>query len=1097
MIFSCCNERRKAAVRENPSLNGIDFLEVLDQDAIALGSPQQRTLVIRCLKPAPAGLVPQNVLIQGGESIIGITADWIAPASALPPAPATNAQEQSYFSNLVSAAETLVIRVDKAGDFSTYTLRLVNDADQAGEDPFQVTEALAGFDPQLTSVDFSFKVECGPDFDCAPLPPNCPPNLPSPPQINYLAKDYGSFRMVMLDRMKQLLPGWAPSSEADFGVALAELISYVGDRLSYQQDAIATEAYIETARSRISMRRHARLVDYEVQDGSSARAWVRLEVSEQVFLDRKKTRFYTDVPNLPSDLSPGSGNEEAALLAGTKVFEPMQDAMLFPEHNQMSFYTWGDSNCCLPRGATEATLLGTYPDLQPGDVLIFQEMVGPQTGQSADADIRRRWAVRLTQVTTRDALGNALVDPLFESQTGLPITDPSTQDPAPVTEIQWSSSDALPFPVCISSEFIDSDDRHQAVTGVSLAFGNVVLADHGVTFSGIALGTVPEPTLFVPQNMAADRCSPMALAPLPVRFRPRVPDSPVTQATPLALTGSPVTPDVVMLNGATSVSLSDVNEAPCLLIRADDPFAWPQFFGVIVSANSINPADIDLSVVYSPLGGGHGVPTPIVIERFESLSFTPADPNYVAKQVNALSKLVQVPASYVPPASPPAGYSPSVTNLPVSGPIALTDTASVAYLTVQPTNPATWPSQFGVLAQGSQQDDASFTMLVVFQPASGGIGVSLPVIIESFVDVSLATVADQFDANSDLITVQSFEGAPAPGLSATDLMHPNVQSAVPIIELTGSLAGLAFPWAAARTLLASDESDRAFVVEVEADGVATLRFGDGVNGLRPDSGTVFTASYRVGNGADGNVGPESLIHLATDDARIQTCTNPMPAMGGSDPETNDQIRRRAPQAFLTQERAVTMADYENIVERNAGIDESVATLRWTGSWYTVFIAAEPVGGGSLSPALSTAIQRDVERYRLAGQDLQMESPEYVSLEIELTVCVDPSYFRSDVEKGLLQVLGTGIQPNGQRGFFYPDNFTFGQSIYLSPIYQAARSVPGILTVTATKFQRQGVDTDEYLSLGELRLGSFQIARLANDRSLPDHGRLTFVILGGK
>ena len=349
------------------------------------------------------------MLIQGGESITHISVDWVAPASTPPPL-LTNPKEQSYFQSLPDAANVLVVRTGQAGDFSPYKLRLVNDATQALEDPFAVTEVLIGFDPQLAEVEFSFKVECGPNFDCAPQSPQCPPSGPVPPPINYLAKDYGSFRTVILDRLSQLLPGWAGTSEADLGVALAELIAYVGDHLSYQQDAVATEAYLGTARSRISLRRHALLVDYHVHDGANARAWIQLQVAgnpgDPIFLDRSVTRFYTFAPGMPSSLAIGSNNEEAALLSGVQVFEPMCDAVLYPEHDQISFYTWGDTDCCLPKGATEATLAGSYPNLHPGDVLIFQEMKGPQTGDPADADIRHRCAVRLTQVAL-------LVDPLF------------------------------------------------------------------------------------------------------------------------------------------------------------------------------------------------------------------------------------------------------------------------------------------------------------------------------------------------------------------------------------------------------------------------------------------------------------------------------------------------------------------------------------------------------------------------------------------------------------------------------------------------------------------------------------------------------------
>ena len=45
----------------------------------------------------------------------------------------------------------------------------------------------------------------------------------------------------------------------------------------------------------------------------------------------------------------------------------------------------------------------------------------------ADADIRHRCAVRLTAVTTQNAQGQPLVDPLFEEGTGHPIVSVSQQ----------------------------------------------------------------------------------------------------------------------------------------------------------------------------------------------------------------------------------------------------------------------------------------------------------------------------------------------------------------------------------------------------------------------------------------------------------------------------------------------------------------------------------------------------------------------------------------------------------------------------------------------------------------------------------------------
>jgi hypothetical protein len=163
VIYQCCDEKRKAAVLGNPTLNGIDYLEVLGFDAVPLGLQPQIILLLHCLKAVPATVKPNNIIIAGGESITGITAAWVTPAST-PPSKMTAAQ-QNYFTSLPDAAKVLLIGTNVAGDFSPYTLRLVNLSSQALEDPFEVTEVLSGFDPQLAEVEFSFKVECPPYFD--------------------------------------------------------------------------------------------------------------------------------------------------------------------------------------------------------------------------------------------------------------------------------------------------------------------------------------------------------------------------------------------------------------------------------------------------------------------------------------------------------------------------------------------------------------------------------------------------------------------------------------------------------------------------------------------------------------------------------------------------------------------------------------------------------------------------------------------------------------------------------------------------------------------------------------------------------------------
>jgi predicted phage baseplate assembly protein len=306
-------------------------------------------------------------------------------------------------------------------------------------------------------------------------------------------------------------------------------------------------------------------------------------------------------------------------------------------------------------------------------------------------------------------------------------------------------------------------------------------------------------------------------------------------------------------------------------------------------------------------------------------------------------------------------------------------------------------------------------------------------------------------------------------------------------------------WQARRQLLDSAGDATDLVVEIDDDGTAQLRFGDDVHGQRPNTGTAFVAAYRVGNGAVGNVGADAIVHLVGPQpalALVLGVRNPLPAIGGVEPESIASVRRNAPEAFRTQQRAVTTDDYAAVTQRDPQVQRAAASLRWTGSWHTVFITADPWDGVDPVP-LKNGLAAEVERLRMAGHDLVFDDPRRVSLDLALHVCVKADYFRSQVRQGLLQVLGDQALPDGRRGLFHPDNFTFGQGVYVSTVYAAAHRVPGVASVQVTRFQRQGRDDARPLMDGVLPLGALEIARLANDPDFPERGVLRLDLHGGK
>jgi hypothetical protein len=133
---------------------------------------------------------------------------------------------------------------------------------------------------------------------------------------------------------------------------------------------------------------------------------------------------------------------------------------------------------------------------------------------------------------------------------------------------------------------------------------------------------------------------------------------------------------------------------------------------------------------------------------------------------------------------------------------------------------------------------------------------------------------------------------------------------------------------------------------------------------------------------------------------------------------------------------------------------------------------------------------------MAGYDLDVDSPRYAALEVALHICVRSDYFRNDVLRAVQAELGSGVLPDGRLAVFHPDNFSFGQPVYLSRIVAAAQAVEGVEAVSVLKFQREATPDASLLKNGVIPMGRLEIAQLANNPNFPERGRLTLEAGGG-
>jgi hypothetical protein len=392
-------------------VTGIDFVRVRDPgdqrelDVFFHVDPQRLAIPFSTVSIPPAQV---RITSLSGGAPVAVTAAQLYQDGGSTPGPGNPDQVRNVLRLTVAAP----------GDFSRYRLTL----DDNRVDRF------------FNGVELSFKQACDSGLDCAPSPPECPPEPSVDFPVDYLARDFASLRSAFLDFAAQRYPQWGERIDADVGVMLAEVMAALGDELSYVQDRYAREVYLETATQRRSLRHLARLVDYDLFDGRAARTWLDLTVAagggarEVRAGDRVFSPAVGGGAPIPFELGDG--------LADRRDSEGRVALRRFWIHdawNAMPAHVPDESQPCLPAGSTEIYLRGWFPFggldrdhfWQGKSVLLRSDPPDPATPA-------RRHLVRVVEVEeTRDPLVLVRETP----------TDPLT--PLRITRVRWEPP--LPF----------------------------------------------------------------------------------------------------------------------------------------------------------------------------------------------------------------------------------------------------------------------------------------------------------------------------------------------------------------------------------------------------------------------------------------------------------------------------------------------------------------------------------------------------------------------------------------------------------------------------------------------------------------------------
>jgi hypothetical protein len=249
------------------------------------------------------------------------------------------------------------------------------------------------------------------------------------------------------------------------------------------------------------------------------------------------------------------------------------------------------------------------------------------------------------------------------------------------------------------------------------------------------------------------------------------------------------------------------------------------------------------------------------------------------------------------------------------------------------------------------------------------------------------------------------------------------------------------------------------------------QIGDFINnnslGQTPTANTTMFIKYRVGGGADTNVGPNVLRNVGLLNFSINgvnqninnsvknslRVNNPFPALGGRNTPSVDEIRYMVKYNFASQNRAVTIKDYQAIISKmpgqfgvpfRMGVMEEQNKIKI----YIVGLDQEGKLSNDSTSALRENISTYLSDYRMINDYVQVTNGKVINLSFEVDLYIDKKQPQAQIIAEVINNIKTYMDVN---------KYDMGDNIYLSPLIETINNVGGVLNV---------IDVRVYNKVGE-------------------------------
>jgi hypothetical protein len=272
----------------------------------------------------------------------------------------------------------------------------------------------------------------------------------------------------------------------------------------------------------------------------------------------------------------------------------------------------------------------------------------------------------------------------------------------------------------------------------------------------------------------------------------------------------------------------------------------------------------------------------------------------------------------------------------------------------------------------------------------------------------------------------------------------------PVIEETdpdtGEIIALWVVWEERENFFHSTRDDRHYILDVYK---GTVTFGDGIMGKIPPIGSqnIKARLYHTGGGSMGNMGQETITNLESPIPFIEKVSNPYPAVGGTDAETLEQAKLRAPWEIKHRHRAVTKEDFERFALDSTGEVARAHVRADDHGIVNIMIVPHGREGDEGKPQASEElcekVKQYIDRYRLITTRINIFGPTYVdfNLHVEVVLQGHSSHLAQEKREEIASAV---------RDFFHPltgeikgTGWQMGRSVHISELYYIIENIPGV------------------------------------------------------